>query len=427
LGAFSQQLAGIVEFDYTDMGGGEWLFDTEGESGLLGGAGHMTFYEVLNESSYYPALRFNTGNNAINAIRIERMTYADTIGGLATPIVDITNALSISNMRVIEPFCGTGAQAFFSGAGPGGIDFVTGYSGCASGLPSTSVNAFRNLNGPTASVSYNNFPVGISGTGQFFYPMGLPAAPVSAVTSSGGSVPVGTHTYAITAVDVNGRETTIGSAVSVNVSSGSQTVTVTPPALPAGAVGYRPYRDGSLALIVPCSGFIAGAVTYVDTASFTCSVNPPSSNTTAAAGVSSGGIAAYQIKMGNTYADTVAPGTLSANRSQTLPDASGVVPVSSYVNSAYDNFNRASGAIGSNWTVTSGGLNVSSDALIGSNSSTVNAAYYNAGTFSTFGQFGQLEISTRPWSWPARRAATTASKTPPRSSFKRSPLVAAPR
>jgi hypothetical protein len=399
LGAFQQQLASIVEFYYTDMGGGEWLFDTEGETGLAAGTGHLTFYEVLNESSYYPSLRFNTGANTNNAIHIERMTYADPVGGLATPMVDITNAPSISNLRVIEPFCATGAQAFFSG-NTSGVDFVTGFSGCATGLPSTSVNIMSNLNGPSTSRTYNNVPVGVSGTGQFFYPMAVPAAPASAVVSSGGSVPVGTNAYALSAIDVNGNQTTLSPSISATTTSGNQTVTITPPAsAPSGAVAYAVYRNGLFLYNSggSCSNLISinGTTgTFVDIGGSACANNPPSANKAITSSMNSAGISTYQLKMANSFTDTLAPTLLSATRSQTLPDASGIVPVSSYLNSAYDNFNRANGAIGSNWTVNSGGLNVSSNALIGSNGATSNTAYYTAGAWSTYGQFAQLEIST---------------------------------
>src|SRR5208282_1298989 len=112
-----------------------------------------------------------------NAIRIERMSYADPVGGLSTPMVDLTNALTVSNLRVIEPFCATGSQAFFSGAPPGGIDFVSGYAGCATGLPSSTQVISKGLNGASTSEIFTNVPVAVLGSGQFYYPMAIPNAP----------------------------------------------------------------------------------------------------------------------------------------------------------------------------------------------------------------------------------------------------------
>ncbi|HYL62236.1 MAG TPA: hypothetical protein VE077_06400 [Candidatus Methylomirabilis sp.] len=392
-GAFSQQLAGIYEFDYSIMGGGEWLFDAAGQS-LGGGTGHATFYEVLNETSYYPALRYNTGINAINAIRIERMTYADPVGGLATPMVDITNAAAISNMRVIEPFCATGNQAFFSGAAGGGIEFVSGFSGCATGLPSTSPVISTNLNGSLISKSFSNLPVSVAGTGQFYYPMVVPAAPVSAVVSSGGAVPLGPHSYALTAVDVNGKETLLGPGTSATATSGNQTITVTPPALPSGAIGYVLYRDGLKVNINTCNNFIAGTTPYVDVSSVGCNNLQPGVNTAVTSALSSSGVSTYQLKMANNFADTVAPAPLTAARTQTLPDVSGIVPVSGYQNSAYDNFNRANGAIGSNWTVTGGAINVASNVIQATTAGINNSATWNQNSFSSAGQFAQVTVAS---------------------------------
>jgi hypothetical protein len=391
-GAYSQQLGGIMEFDYADMGGGEWLFDTAGQTGLTGGTGHLSFYEVLNESSYYPSLRFNTGINTINAIRIERMSYADPVGGLATPMVYLTNAPSMSNIRVIEPFCATGAQAFFSGASAGGIEFVSGFSGCATGLPSTAQVISIGLNGGSTSEFFSNVPVAVLGTGQFYFPMAVPVAPASAVVSAGGSVPVGAHTYSITAIDVNGKETTLGSSISATTTTGNQTVTLTPGTLPSGAVGYRPYRDGLLDTVTPCStAFIAGAAPYVDNFATECNNSPPITNAAVTSSLNSSGISTYQLKMANNFTDVIAPAPLTASRTQTLPDVTGIVPVSSYVNSAYDNATRANGAIGANWTVEQNGLNIASNQIQGTATGT-NSAFWNAGAFAT-SQFAQATIT----------------------------------
>jgi hypothetical protein len=88
--------------------------------------------------------------------------------------------------------------------------------------------------------------------------------------------------------------------------------------------------------------------------------------------------------------DTVS-GSFTANRTHTLPDVSGIVPVSSYLNSSYDNFNRANGAIGGNWTVTDGGFNVASSAVIGT--AGTNLAYWSVNIFSN-AQFAQVAVAS---------------------------------
>ena len=393
LGAFSQQLGGIVEFYYTWMGGSEWLFDAGGVSVLSAGPGHMTFYEVLDESSFYPALRFNLGSNPAASIHIERMTYADLLGGLATPMIDVTGSTRLDGFRVIEPFCATGQQGLFSGAPQGGIDYLnSAFGGCNPGLPSTTPIITTNLGSPSLTRTYANVPVSVTGTGQFLVPLAVPAAPALVVTS-GGSVPVGPHTYSITAIDLNGNQTTVGPSASATATSGNQTITVTPPALPSGSVGYVPYRDGVQATTSSCLP-ISGATPFVDTFAGNCGAGQPTANTAAASALNSNGFVSYQLKMANNLTDTIAPTTLSANRTQTLPDASGIVPVSSYLNSSYDNARRANGAIGANWTVNHGGINVSANALIGTGSGSDNSAVWTANPFSPFGQFAQVTVAS---------------------------------
>jgi len=48
---------------------------------------------------------------------------------------------------------------------------------------------------------------------------------------------------------------------------------------------------------------------------------------------------------------------------------SGVVPVTGYVNSAYDNATRANGAVGANWTIGAGGINIAGNAFQGGTAS----------------------------------------------------------
>src|SRR4029077_5264222 len=80
------------------------------------------------------------------------------------------------------------------------------------------------------------------------------------------------------------------------------------------------------------------------------------------------------------------------NRTQTLPDVTGIFPVTSYVNSAYDNATRANGAIGSNWTVQQNGLNIASNQIQGTSSGASNTGFWNANSFSPV-QFAQVAIT----------------------------------
>jgi len=330
VGNSSQQLAGIYEFNRTTMGGGEWLFDTEGEGGLIGCTGHGTFYENLDESSYYPAIRFACYQYAPSNISITRMTYADPVGGLGVPMVDVTENSGLDNIRIVEPFCAASSQAFFSGGAVGGVDFTSGYEGCSTGLPTTASVTYHNYQ--SNYHTYQNSTVQASGSGEFIYPMAVPSAPTSATVSAGGSISVGSHTMAMSAVDVNGHETTIGPSIPFTTTSGNQTVTVTPSTLPTGAIGWRPYLDGLLANITPCSltptsGFVLGSNQFGQSSGASCNNNPATVNLAGQAALGLNGLSASQVILGNQFAGTLIPTPLSSNVTWTLPSITGTVQV----------------------------------------------------------------------------------------------------
>lgn len=86
---------------------------------------------------------------------------------------------------------------------------------------------------------------------------------VTAVVSSGGSVPLGAHQYWVAAVGYDGGESMPTPAASVTTTTGNQTVTVTwSPS--AGAQYYNVYRDGAR-----CTSGLHATSPFVDTSSFT--------------------------------------------------------------------------------------------------------------------------------------------------------------
>jgi hypothetical protein len=230
-----------------------------------------------------------------------------------------------------------------------------------------------------------------SGGGEFFYAMNTPGAPALSV-GAGGAVPVGTHSYRIAAVDSSGNLTLAGSPASIATTSGNQTVTVTP-TLPSGAVGYVTFRDGQKVDYggAGCGAHTNGGTPYVDSVASPCGQSVPTIAQAGTSALTSAGLTAPQVFVtGNGFAAAVA-GNFTANRTQTLADVSGIIPVTGYVNSAYDNFNRANGAIGANWTVTNGGFNVAGNVLAGT--AGTNLAFWNAGTFSN-AQFAQVTVAS---------------------------------
>jgi hypothetical protein len=392
-GANSQQLAGIVSMDKTAIGGGELLFDAAGVYPLSAGLGHATFNEVLNESGYYPSFRINTGNNPFYAIDIIRPSYSDPLGGAAVPLIDLTTANVVSAVRVIDPFCANGVQPLFAAANQGGIEVVNGMEGC--GIIGANTFIVHNFAGTQLSDTYNNASLQFNGTGQAYYTMATPAAPIVAISGSTGPS-AGTYYYRILANDANGN-TTVASPLSSSITvNGSQGVLVSWTPV-AGQVTTTVCR-GTLPTNVLCnavgSGFQVSGTSYLDGPTLFPSASLPQLTTAAASSLGANGLAASTLTIPGGGSKTAISGSFTTNRTQTLPDVSGVLPVTGYVNSAYDNSTRANGAIGANWTANVNSLNISSNAFVGNTGAAHNIATWSANTFSNYGQFAEVTVAS---------------------------------
>ena len=110
--------------------------------------------------------------------------------------------------------------------------------------------------------------------------MGTPTGPSVAV-SAGGSVPVGTVQYKIQWIDVDGNYSPISPPVNAVTTTGNQTVTLTPPTPPAGAVAWVAYRNDA-EVANPPGGCGTGAIpitsTFVDSVGFACGSASPMSS-----------------------------------------------------------------------------------------------------------------------------------------------------
>jgi hypothetical protein len=177
----------------------------------------------------------------------------------------------------------------------------------------------------------SNQPLTLAGTGRAITPIVGLGAPSGCVVSAGGAVPVGTVSYVLTALDADGKESVNGPAVSVTTTRGNQTVTCKVPALPSGAIGYAIYRSTG-------SSFTrSGVLTCVDgrpqvrTGSFAdnnsgaCGASLPLFNSAGTSILSSTGLTTFQnrtVSPTGFIATETAP-SLTAARTQTIPDASG--------------------------------------------------------------------------------------------------------
>jgi len=391
-GQFGQELGGIVEFNKTFFSGQGIVYESFGLQPFNNAPGNITFFQPLFENGFTPWLRYNIPSVTAIETTITNLSYADILSGPATPIIDATNVSALSTYKVVNPSCGSSVQPLFEGATAGGLDVTSGFSGC--GIIGVPTYVEHLLGGNQANTLYSNGVVTITGTGVVNYAMGSPSAPTLAL-AAGGGVPLGAHNYQIAAIDTFGGSTMLGPAASITATSGSQTVTVTPPALPAGAMGWRAYRDGATANFPGCTftpqGVLASTAPFVDTFGFTCNNNIPTTNTAGSTVLGSLGLAIPQINMVGGGFTNVLSGSFTANRSANFPDVTGIIPVTSYQNSSYDNFNHANGAIGGNWTVTDGGFNRASNAVIGTGG--VNVAYWSGNNFSNV-QFAQVAVAS---------------------------------
>ena len=303
IGMTGSQLPGIVYTDKTYVFGG-LFWDACGQT-LLGTDGpvHTVFNEMLIEGAYGPAVRYNTGANQFYAVDYFNLGYSDYLGGSASPLIDLTNA-QLGGIRLVHPLCATGTEpALETSSNPyyHGIQIEGGT--CAYTGTKYSYRLAGNY------TVYNNTDLVLEGTAaRVYYQMSAPGPVQSAVVSSGGGVPIGTHTYQVTSVDFESGETLVGTATAVTTSTGNQTVTLTmPKTLGTNVAGFNLYRDATLVTANACVSpqFGAGAV-YVDTFGFTCGKSQSGFGTAGITSVGNTEVAAPRLRV-NSEVFTAAP------------------------------------------------------------------------------------------------------------------------
>jgi len=347
------------------------------------------FDTSIFESAVAPYLRFNCPSGLFNTISLRDIVEADSNVGFGTAIVDAQNGGNILSLLwsggsvgnagqplFIAPTSAAGANAlildppFFN---PGNTSFV---SMSGQGISATGV-------------------ISAAGSGRVIYGMPAPTAPGVAV-SSGGNVPVGSIPYTIQWMDIDGNLGTVSPAATAVTSSGNQTVTLTPPPAPGGAIAYVPYRNGAKANVTAFGNCVTGIVpanqAFVDASISVCgqSTAPGFAGTSI---VGPNGLSGPQLRLTNngSVASTIFPSGLAANRTFSIPDVTGYLPITSYLNSAYDTATRANGAIGANWTAATNAVNISSNNFVGTTSSN-DVAFWTANPFSS-SQFSQVTLT----------------------------------
>jgi hypothetical protein len=347
------------------------------------------FDTTIFESAVAPYVRFNCPGGIFNGITLRDVVEADSIVGYGTAVVDAQNASNVISVMWSGGSVGNADQPLFIAPNSAGNANALILDGPFSNPGNTS---FVSLSGAGLSATG---VVAAGGNGRLVYAMPTPPPPGVAV-GSGGNVPIGSIPYQIQWVDADGNYSPVSPSVNAVTTSGNQTVTFTPPAAPAGAVGYVPYRSGAKANIQAfgsCTSILSVTQVFIDTFSFLCGQSVANASAGSSI-VGPNGLSGPQLRLTNNgnIAATNFPSGLTANRTLSIPDIAGYLPVTGYLNSAYDNATRTNGAIGANWTVTNNGINISSNNFVGTVGATNNVAYWSASLFSP-SQFSQITLS----------------------------------
>jgi len=391
LGNISQQLLSDMQVRNLYTGDGEWLWDDKGQTGVSTGLiGNNAFSYMIDESSHTPQFRFNLAASQIILLNWDVRTaeYADPLGGQAIPVFDFTNAARTASFTVNGQNCSSSAQPIFAIApGQGGLFYAANGGSCSVLGSDTGI-----LRGANQDL-YQNSTIAISGTGQVGYQMATPSAP--AVSNASGTLAAGTYFYRLIPIDVNGLQGPVSPVSASCTSNGSQACVLSFTAV-AGQISTTLCRGPSVGN-TPCapngSAFQFTGTTFTDNLpSFNFANSVPTVANGSSVVLGATGLSSTTLKIVGGGAASTLTGTFTANRSQSLPDVSGVVEVTGYFNSAYDNFKRANGAIGSNYNVTNGGINVTSNTIQGTTTGN-NVAFWSANSFFT-DQFAEATVTS---------------------------------
>jgi hypothetical protein len=349
-------------------------------SPTLGGTGDegFTLDRSLYESGFYPILSVYVAGIPFPDFKFHAINVSDLTACCSTPVVQFGNSTFVFNVEWDRGSLTNGSEPLFTGP--------------ISPLVTSSPTAFIGTSSfITPTVTAGNIQSLTNGA-RVGYQLAGPSGTATAV-SAGGGVPIATQQYAVSCVDFLGAETPPATSVAAIVTSGNQIVTVSW-TNETGCQGYNVYRNGARAHSPTGSFPMVTASPYVDSFAFIDGVSATTFNGTVGTSLSQNLVQAPGFRILNNpfVLTTNVPVAFSANHLLFLPDLTGYNEVSGYVNSAYDSFNRANGAIGANWTVQQNGLNVSSNQIVGTTSSVSNTAFWNASPLAP-SQFSQVTIT----------------------------------
>jgi hypothetical protein len=210
--------------------------------------------------------------------------------------------------------------------------------------------------------------------------------------AAGGAVPVGTHTWCVAPVAWNGAWGVCGNSVTLTTTTGNQTVPFTWSRVD-GAAGYQLFRD-----TVPCGTntsigqsleYTTNLLTFTDTFQF-CnnSGHAPTVSGYGLPQIDGYGVMGKQLSVVN--GQKIATFDVDLLSNVRVDGAVLNIPT------ARDNFNRANGALGSNWTTAITAPAIAGNAVNGGSTSQINVAYWTgAGAFpANLPQSASVEIAS---------------------------------
>jgi hypothetical protein len=315
LGNTSQQLAGNVNLNYVSFAGAGIVLDSEAVVSVSNGS-HMTFREPLMESSFTPIFRAAGGSGIISDMEFDNPSYADFVGGAATPLFDMTTASNLEQLKIYQANPSNSNQPIVTGPN------LTSSSSQGSVSYSELPNSGFSLD------AYNNWNILGFGTSEFGYSLTQPVAP-SGSAVSGGTIPANSYCYKILPIDINGGIGPISLPSGCIAVNGSQQITLN--WTPVNGQVKTTICRGTTVNNIGCGGAV-GLIAISGT-SFTdnhpqtdFSVSVPQSSTGASSSVGSVGISTYNLKLtsNGSLINVQAPPSLSTPWTFTFPLTPGV-------------------------------------------------------------------------------------------------------
>jgi hypothetical protein len=268
-----------------------------------------SFTSMLDESAAGPIFQFNTAPYGLSGVNLVGVTYADYLGGAATPVFDFANS-GANGVRIQDPGCASGYQPLTEFA-PNANSFIS-INQSANTL-SCAYLGMQNYDyesiGSNISVQ-SGFNRELLGTAQIFTPMAAPGNLQSVHQEGAGNVPVGTYTYCLTASDALGGETAPTNAQCTNITVSGQASIVQfqlPATFPAGATGLNLYINNALANANSCGKpqYTTPGGTYTYNYSYMCGNSPPTVGSAVTSALNSTAVAAPKLLLNGEFTGSV--------------------------------------------------------------------------------------------------------------------------